>query len=201
MLSDYHPRFAGSTEHNYAPPQSRDASIPPVAWEGKASGDANRTFTFTISSATTDRMGDRLPSKDGSSTIIRRTRSCLWGHDGSMFPVGKATRIWIQGGKLKATAELAPASVCSVCRACPAMIAAGYLGATSVGFAPIRMKLSSDKARPYRDRLHGAGVAGVQDRQIPANPDCLLDPGQLSTKAAQVRRARDVRLEHDPDLG
>src|SRR6476660_1874109 len=54
-------RFAGgSTTDTYVPPQPRDASTPLVAWEGKATGDVNRTFTFTISSATPDRHGDSI---------------------------------------------------------------------------------------------------------------------------------------------
>lgn len=103
-------RFAGSTETAYVPTQ-RDASTPAAAWEGKATGDVNRTFTFTISSATVDRMGDSVAVEGWKLDNYKRNPVVLWGHDGSMLPVGRATRVWIQNGKLKATAELAPASV------------------------------------------------------------------------------------------
>ena len=187
-------RFAGSsTERNYVPPQSRDlASTPPVAWEGKAADDS-RTFTFTISSATPDRMGNSVAVEGWRLENYKRNPVVLWGHDGANLPVGRATRVWVQGGKLKATAELAPASVSQYAERVRGMITAGYLCATSVGFAPIRMKFSDDKQRPYGIDFLEQELLEFSIVSIPANPDALLDPGQL-TKAAQARRIRELDL-------
>jgi HK97 family phage prohead protease len=185
-------RFAGSTETANVPTQ-RDAPTPPAAWEGKATGDVNRTFTFTISSATVDRMGDSVAVEGWKLDNYKKNPVVLWGHDGTMLPVGKATRVWVQGGKLKATAELAPASVSQYAERVRGMISAGYLNATSVGFAPLRMKLSNDKNRPYGIDFIEQELLEFSIVSIPANPDALLDPGQL-TKAAQVRRMRELDL-------
>ena len=116
----------------------------------------------------------------------------LWGHDGSMLPVGRATSVWIQGGKLKAKAELAPASVSQYAERVRSMIASGFLNATSVGFAPIKLKLSNDKSRPYGIDFIEQELLEFSIVSIPANPDALLDPGQLSAKSAQARRAREL---------
>jgi len=188
-------RFAGgSTERTYVPPQSRDASPPLVAWEGKATGDVSRTFNFTISSATTDRMGDSVAVEGWRLDNYKKNPVVLWGHDGSMLPVGRATRVWVQGGKLKATAELAPASVSQYAERVRAMIASGFLCATSVGFAPTKLKLSNDKNRPFGIDFLEQELLEFSIVSIPANPDCLLDPGQLGTKSAQARRVRELDL-------
>jgi HK97 family phage prohead protease len=176
-------RFAGSTERAFVP-QSRDASTPPV-WEGKATDDVSRSFTFTISSATPDRMGDTVAVEGWKLENYKRNPVVLWGHDGTMLPVGRATRVWVQGGKLKATAELAPASVSQYAERVRSMIAGGWLNATSVGFAPTKFKFSDDKKRPYGIDFLEQELLEFSIVSIPANPDALLDPGQLGTKSAQ----------------
>ena len=186
----------GSTADTYAPPHRRDASTPPIAWEGKATGDVNRTFTFTISTATPDLYGDSIAVEGWKLDNYKRNPVVLWGHDGSMLPVGRATRVWVQGGKLKATAELAPASVSQYAERVRGMIASGYLNATSVGFAPIKMKLSSDKARPYGIDFLEQILLEFSIVSIPANPEALLDhSGQLGAKAVQARRRRELELD------
>jgi len=186
-------RFAGSTD--YLPPQSRDfASSPPVAWRGKAADDANRTFTFTISSATPDRMGDSVAIEGWRLDNYKRNPVVLWGHDGTMLPVGRATSVWIQNGKLKAKCELAPANLSQYAERVRSMIAAGYLNATSVGFRPIRLKFSNDKNRPFGIDFLEQELLEFSIVSIPANPDALLDPGQLGTKSAQARRTRELDL-------
>jgi HK97 family phage prohead protease len=186
-------RFAGGSTTD-TPPQPRDASTPLVAWEGKATGDVSRTFTFTISSATVDRMGDSVAVEGWKLANYKRNPVVLWGHDGSMLPVGRATNVWVQGGKLKATAELAPASVSQYAERVRSMIASGFLNATSVGFAPLKLKLSNDKNRPYGIDFIEQELLEFSIVSIPANPDALLDPGQLSAKSAQARRTRELDL-------
>src|SRR3982074_2078635 len=80
-------RFGGATDHIHMPQQSRDylASAAPV-WE-KLAGDSSRTFTFTISSATVDRMGDSIAVDGWRLDNFKRNPVVLWGHDGSMLPV------------------------------------------------------------------------------------------------------------------
>ena len=188
-------RFAGSTERTYLPPQSRDhLASTPLAWEGKAAGDVNRIFTFTISSATPDRMGDTIAAEGWKLDNYKRNPVVLWGHDGTMLPVGRATRLWVQGGKLKATAELAPASVSQYAERVRSFIASGFLNATSVGFAPTKFKFAQDKNRPFGIDFLEQELLEFSIVSIPANPDALLDPGQLGTKSAQARRVRDLDL-------
>jgi len=138
-------------------------------------------------------MGDSVAVEGWKLDNYKKNPVVLWGHDGTMLPVGKATRVWVQGGKLKATAELAPASVSQYAERVRGMISAGYLNATSVGFAPLRMKLSNDKNRPYGIDFIEQELLEFSIVSIPANPDALLDPGQL-TKAAHLRRMRELDL-------
>jgi HK97 family phage prohead protease len=138
-------------------------------------------------------MGDSVAVEGWKLDNYKRNPVVLWGHDGSMLPVGRATRVWIQNGKLKATAELAPASVSQYAERVRGMIASGFLNATSVGFAPSKLKFSNDKNRPFGIDFLEQELLEFSIVSIPANPDALLDPGQ-QTKAAQVRRMRELDL-------
>src|SRR6478672_12104327 len=139
-------------------------------------------------------MGDSVAVEGWKLANYKRNPIVLWGHDGSMLPVGRATSVWIQGGKLKAKAELAPASVSQYAERVRSMIAAGFLNATSVGFAPIKLKFTADKSRPLGIDFLEQELLEFSIVNIPANPDALLDPGQLGTKSAQARRVRELDL-------
>ena len=174
--------------------QARDYRAPPAPTFEKATGGNDRTFTFTISSATVDRMGDTIAVEGWKLDNFKRNPVVLWGHDGSMLPVGRATSVWIQGGKLKAKAELAPANVSQYAERVRGMIAAGFLTATSVGFAPLKYAFSEDPSRKYGIDFLSQELLEFSIVTIPANPDALLDPGQLDAKAAQARRIRDLDI-------
>jgi HK97 family phage prohead protease len=168
------------------------AAAPVVA--EKASADGDRTFTFTISSASVDRMGDSIAVSGWKLENYKRNPIVLWSHDGSMLPVGRATSIWVQGGRLKAKANLAPAEVSQYAERVRQMILGGFLTATSVGFAPLKYAFSEDPGRKYGIDFLEQELLEFSIVTVPANPDALLDAGQLDTKAAQARRARDLDL-------
>ena len=186
-------RFAGSGERAQVSQLTRRYESPPAApVVSKATSDDSRTFTFTISSASIDRMGDTIAVAGWKLDNFKRNPVVLWGHDGSMLPVGRATSVWVQGGKLKAKAEFASAAVSQYAERVRGMIAAGFLTATSVGFAPLKYAFSEDPLRKYgidflEQELLEFSVVG-----IPANPDALLDPGQLDQKATDANRQRDI---------
>jgi HK97 family phage prohead protease len=186
-------RFGGGEGQGQLSRQYQAPPAAPVVAE-KASADSDRTFTFTISSASVDRMGDTIAVAGWRLDNFKRNPVVLWGHDGSMLPVGRATSVWVQGGKLKAKAVLAPADVSQYAERVRSMIAQGYLAATSVGFAPIKYAFSEDPSRKYGIDFLEQELLEFSIVTIPANPDALLDPGQLDQKAAQARRMRELEL-------
>lgn len=189
-------RFGVEGERPQVSQLSRQYQAPPAAPVAaeKASADGDRTFTFTISSATVDRMGDTIAVAGWRLDNFKRNPVVLWGHDGSMLPVGRASSVWIQNGRLKAKAVLAPPEVSQYAERVRGMIAAGFLTATSVGFAPIKYAFSEDPSRKYGIDFIEQELLEFSIVTIPANPDALLDPGQLAAKSAQARRARDLEL-------
>ena len=136
-------------------------------------------------------MGNTVAVEGWKLDNYKRNPVELWGHDGIVLPVGKTTRVWVHGGELKATAVLAPASVYA--ERVRGMIAGGYLNATSVGFAPTKFKFAQDKNRPFGIDFLEQELLEFSIVSVPANPGCLLDPGQL-TKAVQARRIRELDL-------
>jgi HK97 family phage prohead protease len=187
-------RFGGAPTAVSQLSRRYEASPPAPLVAEKATADGDRTFTFTISSATVDRMGDTIAVSGWRLENFKRNPVVLWGHDGSMLPVGRATSVWVQNGKLKAKATLAPADVSQYAERVRSMIAGGFLTATSVGFAPIKYAFSEDPSRKYGIDFLEQELLEFSIVTIPANPDALLDPGQLDQKAAQARRLRDLDI-------
>ncbi|PPQ20538.1 hypothetical protein CV770_03955 [Bradyrhizobium sp. AC87j1] len=182
------PRSVAAVSRDYVP-----ALLPTAA---KAQSDGGRIFTFTISTATVDRMGDTIAVQGWKLDAFRKNPVVLWGHDGSLLPVGRATEVWIQGGRLKATAELAPPDVSQYAERVRKMILGGFLTATSVGFAPLKYVFSEDKRRPYGIDFLEQELLEFSIVTVPANPDALLDPGQTAKAltGAAAKRARDLDL-------
>src|SRR3990172_10200026 len=99
----------------------------------KAEGDS-RTLDFTISTPSTDRMGDKIMAGGWKLDAYRKNPVMLWAHDSSMLPVAKATNVRIDNGKLRATAEFTPAGMSKFNDTVFEMYKGGFLSATSVGF-------------------------------------------------------------------
>ena len=157
----------------------------------------NRSYTFTISTATLDSFGDTI-APDGWKLDVYQTNSVvLWGHDAAQIPIGRATRTWVAGKKLKSTVELAPASANPAAEQVRALIEGGFLRATSVGFMPLKWSFSQDKSRPFGVDFSEQRLLEWSIVNVPANGDCLIDSGQASTKAldpAHGARLRDIEL-------
>ena len=191
-------RFGGGTPSPLAPTGVSRNYVPPAPslLMVKAKGDPSRSFQFTISTASVDRMGDSIAVNGWKLDAFRKNPVVLWNHDGKSLPVGRATQVWVQNNKLKAIAELAPASVYPYAETVRSMIAGGFLNATSVGFAPIKYKFTDDKRRPLGIDFIEQELLEFSVVSIPANADALLDAGQSSKgwNNPAAKRARELDL-------
>jgi HK97 family phage prohead protease len=162
----------------------------------KSTANSDRTFTFTISTARVDRMGDTIAVDGWKLDAFRRNPVVLWAHDGSLLPVGRATDVWVQGGRLKATAELAPSNVSPYAERVRGMLSGRFLNATSVGFSPLKYAFTDDPQRKFGIDFIEQELLEFSIVSVPANSDCLLDPGQTGKHLTEgaAKRQRDLDL-------
>jgi HK97 family phage prohead protease len=164
-----------------------------VAYKAEVAADDRRTFTFTISSSSVDRMGDTLAVDGWKLGAYQKNPVVLWAHAGELLPVGRATKVWTAGNKLKATAELAPEDMNPDAARVAKMLAGGYLTATSVGFMPLKYAFTDDPQRRFGIDFLEQELLEWSIVSVPANGEALLDPGQTTGKsAAALRRQREL---------
>lgn len=148
-------------------------------------------YTFIISTRTVDRMNDVIEA--WNLDAYRANPIVLWQHTSSLFPIGRSTRVWIEGTRLKATLELTDAS--PEAERARRLIEGGFLRAASVGFIPLRWEFSRDPARPLGIDVKEAELVEWSVVSAPANRECLLvnsDSANKSLTPVQERRRREV---------
>lgn len=146
--------------------------------EVKAGEGDSRTLTFTISSASVDRMGDTISVTGWKLDAYRKNPVVLWGHDSGDFPVAKSPRIWIEGDKLKAEAEFVPADNPATGRHAEGVLQlykGGFLSAVSVGFNPLKYAFTDDPKRRFGIDFLEQELLEFSCVTVPANAEALIE--------------------------
>ncbi len=156
-------------------PEAKDARVAAFfPAEIKASAD-KRELQFTISTASVDRMGDTIDAKGWELDAYRKNPVVLWAHDNQSLPVGKATRVWIEDGKLKATAEFTPEGMAKFNDTIFEMLKGGFLNAVSVGFLPKDYKFTEDADRRFGIDFLKQELLEFSVVSVPANSEALIE--------------------------
>lgn len=143
--------------------------------EIKAADGDKRELQFTISTDTVDRMGDTIDVKGWKLDAYRKNPVVLWAHDNESLPVGKATKIWLENGKLKATAEFTPAGMAKFNDTIFDMLKGGFLNAVSVGFMPIEYAFVEDADRRFGIDFKQQELLEFSVVSVPANGEALIE--------------------------
>ena len=156
-----------------------------------------RALRFTISTDSVDREQDRIALAGWDLANFKRNHVVLWGHDSSRLPIGRAFDVKIEGGALKASVEFIPSDTPeggqfaeSVYR----LARGGFLGATSVGFRPLKWDYTNDQSRGADDWFPGIDfeeqeLVELSVVTVPANPEALIEapgPGEGTAIAADT---------------
>lgn len=141
--------------------------------EVKADGDT-RTLTFTISTANVDRMGDTIAVEGWKLDAFRKNPVVLWAHDAQSLPVARATKVWIESGKLMAAAEFTPSGLARFNDTVFEMLKGGFLSATSVGFAPLKYAFTDDPQRRFGIDFLEQELLEFSVVPVPANAEALI---------------------------
>lgn len=146
-------------------------------------GGDDRCLRFTISTGIVDRERDTIAVAGWDLTQFLRNPVVLWGHDAESLPIGKALDVRVEGDALKATVRFIPAETPErgqFAEAVYQMARSGFLGATSVGFRPIKWDFTDDPERGSEDWFPGIDfqqqeLVELSVVTVPANPEALMD--------------------------
>jgi HK97 family phage prohead protease len=165
--------------------------------EVKTAGDS-RVLQFTISTDEVDRTGDRVLIEGWNLEPYKRNGVVLWAHKASELPIARATRVWTEGGKLKATAEFAPADLHPFADTVFRMYQKGFLHAVSVGFLPKKWAWAEDSTRKLGIDFQASELLEFSAVSVPANSGALMDP---SLNAAREYAGAVELMLAEVDLG
>lgn len=143
--------------------------------EIKASDTESRTMQFTISSEKVDRMGDTIAVDGWKLDNFRKNPVVLWGHDADLLPLGRASKVWIDGSKLKADVKFTEKGLLPFNDTVFDMLKGKFLNATSVGFQPLKYAFTDDPARRFGIDFIEQELLEFSVVTVPANPDALVD--------------------------
>lgn len=152
----------------------------------KAVGEG-RSMLFVISTASIDRVGDTISPDGWQLDNFKKNPVVLWSHDASSLPLARATRVWVEGGKLKAEAEFTPSGMARFNDTVFDMLKGGFLNATSVGFAPLKYKFSDDPERRFGIDFEVQELLEFSVVPVPANAEALVQARSAGIDVAPVR--------------
>lgn len=143
--------------------------------EISAAETEKREVTFVISTESVDRDGDIISAEGWDFTAWLKNPVVLWGHDYGSLPVANGKRVWVEGGKVYATAKFIEPEVYPFADVIYKMLVNGYLRTVSVGFNPSEYEWREDAEGIYflKQELLEFSVVSV-----PANPEALLVAGK-----------------------
>lgn len=155
---------------------------------------AGRSLTFVISTASVDRMGDTISADGWKLDAFRKNPVVLWAHDAQSLPVAKATKIWTEGGRLMAQAEFTPPGTARFNDAVFDMLKAGFLNATSVGFAPLKYAFTDDPQRRFGIDFLEQELLEFSVVPVPANAEALVQGRAAGIDIAPIVEWCDAAL-------
>jgi HK97 family phage prohead protease len=145
-----------------------------AANESEAVGDAAaRTRRFIFSDDTVDLSGDSIAPKGWVLDDFERNSVALWSHMSWDPPIGRASDVKVQKGKLVGDIEFATAEVYPFADTIYRLVEGGFLKAVSVGFKPLEWTFTQDKDRPYGIDFKRQTLLEISVCCVPCNPNAL----------------------------
>jgi len=132
----------------------------------------SRTIKFLISTDAVDRDGDSIDPKGWDVASYKKNPIVLWSHDYSGLPVAKAISMEQTKNGLAATAEFPAKGIHPFADTVYELLKGGFLGATSVGFKPIKHEKATDREKGMN--YFAQELLEFSIVPIPANPEALV---------------------------
>lgn len=139
----------------------------------------DRTYWFTASTPSRDRMGDIIVQEGWKTNDFLKTGGpILWGHDYYSTPIGNGKEVRVSPNNLDIKVAFIPEGIDPLADRVERLVAGGHIRTGSVGFTVYKREpLNSDdlKQRPemkYGERLYG-DLLEFSIVPVPANPEAL----------------------------
>ncbi|MCY4476091.1 MAG: HK97 family phage prohead protease [Chloroflexi bacterium] len=157
-----------------------DVAVRAASDEAEVKGSRRLIITAAVGSE--DRKGDLIDPQGWELEGYRRNPVFLWAHDRSMPPIGRASRVWVEGEELKALVEFAPTAFATEIAD---LYARGFMRGVSVGFIPLAMEMreASNGRHGYWYKRHE--LLEISAVPVPMHSSALASGGQ-------DREVRDV---------
>lgn len=139
----------------------------------------DRTYWFTASTPSRDRMGDIIVSEGWRTQDFLKTGGpILWGHDYYSLPIGRGKEVAVSPNGLDIKVEFQPSDLNPFAGQVERLVEGGWIRTGSVGFQVYKREpLNADdlKQRPemkWGERLYG-DLLEFSIVPVPANPEAL----------------------------
>jgi HK97 family phage prohead protease len=168
----------------------RLATAEPVAF-----ADAQRKIRLCFSDGSVDRMGDTIAPDGWEIAAFMHNPVVLWAHDAMTPPIGRASNIAVEGERLMGDVEFAAPEVYPFAETIYQLVRSRFLGACSVGFAPLEYSFSRDPDRPFGIDFERQELLELSIVPIPANANALVQRRAAGGSRAQAGRRERAALE------
>jgi HK97 family phage prohead protease len=149
-------------------------------------------ITFTASDSSLDRYNEIIEASGWQIANYQKNPVFQADHHYSIqSTIGRATKVWVEGGKLKQTIRFA-VGLNPLADLALALYRGGFLNAVSVGFIPRKWENGGDTVG-YRRKYIEAELVELSAVAVPANPNALqdaLDQGAITE--AQIDAAQTI---------
>lgn len=186
-LSPFMGQSADDTRRNIDASQRRLRGF--AADSVKAEGDG---YSWTISTGAVDRDRDTLAVDGWDLGDYRKNPVVLWAHDSRMPPIARAESILASAGALKARTVFPDAGVYPLADTVKALVAAGFIKSTSVGFMPLEWTFNEKRGGMDFKRQSLLEFSLVP---VPSNPEALMDAKRAGLDMAPVKAWAEELLD------
>jgi len=147
-----------------------------VATEVRLVNKEDRIYDFVASTQGEDRHGTRLFGWNLEN--YSKNSVILWSHNGSIPPIGRALKTWMDGNTLKIRIQFPPEGVHELADTVRRLVEEDYLRSGSVGFIPGRVVFPWERDEDVRgddDSIHLLDNELIEFSltPVPSNPDAL----------------------------
>jgi HK97 family phage prohead protease len=136
---------------------------------------ATRTKRFVFSDATIDHAGDSIDPKGWDLAVFKSNPVALFSHMSWEPPIGRASNVGVDKGKLVGDIEFASADVYQFADTIYRLVEGGFMNAVSVGFRPKEWAFTNDKDRPYGIDFKKQVLLEISVCPVPCNPSALTE--------------------------
>jgi HK97 family phage prohead protease len=134
-------------------------------------------------------MGDTISAAGWDISDFMRNPVALWAHDSSAPPIGRASNVRVEGGRLMGDIEFASASVYEFADTIYRLALGKFINAVSVGFLPIRYQfVDNDPDRGFGIDFLEQTLLEISVCPVPANPNALAEARAKGIDTTSVAR-------------